>query len=54
MINVLIIWSLVLHFIFLASIFEIYFQSPVITDLTPQNDLNDAPAKRFSIFKLKL
>lgn len=40
------IFGFILHLIFLASIFEIYFQSPVITGLNPQNDLDGAPAKR--------
>lgn len=40
------IFGFVLHLIFLASIFEIYFQSPVIIGLNPQTDLDGAPAKR--------
>lgn len=38
--------NLLIHFIFLLSIFDIYFNSPVITHLTPLPDLVGAPSKR--------
>lgn len=46
----LIIYGFVLHIIFLASIFEIYFQSPIIPGLEPLPDLTQAPAERLVLF----
>lgn len=40
----------VAHIFFLLSIFQIYFQSPVIVGLSPQNDLLNPPAKRLILF----
>lgn len=42
----LVLFGVAVHLVFLASIFIIYFQSPVIQGLEPQNDLTGAPAKR--------
>lgn len=42
----ILILGIVAHLFFLLSIFQIYFQSPVITGLTPQNNLDKPPAKR--------
>lgn len=41
-----ILFGLIVHALFLVSIFQIYFQSPVISGLQAQKNLNDAPAKR--------
>lgn len=43
----IIAFGLIAHMLFLASIFQIYFQSPLIAGLKPQSDLNDSPAKRY-------
>lgn len=43
----IIIFGIIAHLFFLASIFQIYFQSPIIVGLTPQPDIDDSPAKRF-------
>lgn len=43
----IIAFGLIAHALFLASIFQIYFQSPVISGLQPQSNLNDSPAKRY-------
>lgn len=40
----------VAHVFFLLSIFQIYFQSPVIRGLRPQSDLDNPPAKRVVLF----
>lgn len=46
-----IIYSIILHALLLASIFVIYFRSPVITNLQPQPSLSlEAPAKRLVLF----
>lgn len=45
MLNIL-LYGVLVHFVFLASIFVIYFQSPVIQGLRPQPDLAGAPAQR--------
>lgn len=42
----LLIYGVLVHILFLASIFVIYFQSPVIQGLRPQENLRNAPAKR--------
>lgn len=42
----LLAYGVIIHFVFLASIFVIYFQSPVIQGLAPQDDLASPPAKR--------
>ncbi|XP_031622436.1 GPI ethanolamine phosphate transferase 1 isoform X2 [Contarinia nasturtii] len=46
----IIVFGLIAHALFLASIFQIYFQSPVITGLHAQSNLNDSPAKRLVLF----
>lgn len=46
----LIVFGFVLHLLFLVSIFYIYFRSPILTDLAPQNELKNAPAKRLVVF----
>ncbi|XP_026471477.1 GPI ethanolamine phosphate transferase 1-like [Ctenocephalides felis] len=38
------------HIIFLFSIFDIYFKSPVITGIPPRPELTDAPANRLVLF----
>lgn len=43
----IIVYGAIVHFIFLVSIFVIYFQSPVIEGLQPQSDLENAPAERY-------
>ncbi|XP_055377960.1 GPI ethanolamine phosphate transferase 1 [Condylostylus longicornis] len=40
------IQAIIVHVIFLGSIFVIYFRSPILTTLTPQNDLENPPARR--------
>lgn len=45
-----IFYGLVVHSLFLASIFKIYFQSPIIAGLQPQSDLKDPPANRLVLF----
>lgn len=42
----IIIFGLIVHAMFLASIFQIYFQSPIISGLQPLQNLNDSPAER--------
>lgn len=46
----LIVYGFILHLIFLASIFEIYFQSPIVPGLEPLPDLTQAPAERIVLF----
>lgn len=46
MLNIL-VYGVVVHVVFLASIFIIYFQSPVIQGLEPLQDPLHAPAKRY-------
>ncbi|XP_055319471.1 GPI ethanolamine phosphate transferase 1 [Sitodiplosis mosellana] len=46
----IIAFGLIAHALFLASIFQIYFQSPVISGLQAQPNLNDSPAKRLVLF----
>ncbi|KAM7346160.1 phosphatidylinositol glycan anchor biosynthesis class N [Cochliomyia hominivorax] len=46
-----IIYSIIIHFLLLGSIFVIYFRSPVITNLQPNQDIPlEAPAKRLVLF----
>uniref|UniRef100_A0A1B0DDG4 GPI ethanolamine phosphate transferase 1 n=1 Tax=Phlebotomus papatasi TaxID=29031 RepID=A0A1B0DDG4_PHLPP len=42
--------GVIIHLIFLSSIFDIYFLSPIIRDLSPQKDLENPPAKRLVLF----
>lgn len=42
----IIVFGLIVHALFLASIFQIYFQSPIISGLQAEQNLNDSPAKR--------
>lgn len=42
----LILLSVVLHILFLLSIFYIYFRSIIVSDLEPLKELEDPPAKR--------
>lgn len=42
----LIILSVILHILFLLSVFYIYFRSIIVSNLEPLNNLNDSPAKR--------
>ncbi|XP_059613178.1 GPI ethanolamine phosphate transferase 1 [Phlebotomus argentipes] len=44
------LFGVVIHLIFLSSIFDIYFLSPIIRELTPQKDLENPPAKRLVLF----
>lgn len=44
--KVLIVLSILLHILFLLSVFYIYFRSIIVPELKPLNNLNDAPAKR--------
>ena len=45
-----IISGLFVHLVFLASIFDIYFKSPVVNGITPQIIPLKAPAKRLVLF----
>ncbi|XP_069682129.1 GPI ethanolamine phosphate transferase 1 isoform X2 [Periplaneta americana] len=42
----LILSGLCVHIVFLASVFDIYFKSPVVHGITPQSTPPDPPAKR--------
>ncbi|XP_069814234.1 GPI ethanolamine phosphate transferase 1 isoform X2 [Dendropsophus ebraccatus] len=42
--------GLIVHLIFFASIFDIYFTSPLVHDMTPQKTLLPPPAKRLVLF----
>lgn len=42
----IILFGTIVHALFLASIFQIYFQSPVISGLEPLSNFNDSPANR--------
>lgn len=44
----IILFGLIVHAFFLASIFQIYFQSPVISGLQAQPNFNDSPARRLT------
>lgn len=46
----IIIFGVIAHLLFLASIFHIYFQSPLISGLTPQPNIDDSPAQRLVLF----
>lgn len=48
----IVLFGLIAHLLFLASIFQIYFQSPVISGLSPLPNLEDPPAKRLEIIKI--
>jgi GPI ethanolamine phosphate transferase 1 len=48
--KILIFSGLLLHLVFLLSIFYIYFQSPILKGIYPQNDLLHAPARRLVLF----
>lgn len=43
----IVIFGLIVHALFLASIFQIYFKSPIISGLQAQPDLDESPAKRY-------
>lgn len=45
---ILLAYGVLVHFVFLISIFVIYFQSPVIQGIKPQNNLEEPPAKRLA------
>lgn len=42
----LILLSVILHILFLLSIFYIYFRTIIVPDLKPLRELDNAPAKR--------
>lgn len=46
----IIVYGLFAHLLFLASIFQIYFQSPIIFGLQPQSNLENPPAERLVLF----
>lgn len=46
----IIIYGLFAHLLFLASIFQIYFQSPIIVGLQSQSNLENPPAQRLVLF----
>lgn len=46
----IIIYGLFAHLLFLASIFQIYFQSPIIAGLPSQLNFDNPPAKRLVLF----
>lgn len=42
----IVLFGILVHVVFLASVFRVYFQSPIIENLPAQSQLTDAPAKR--------
>lgn len=46
----IIVYGLFAHLLFLASIFQIYFQSPIIVGLQPQLNTDNPPADRLVLF----
>lgn len=46
----IIISGVFVHIVFLLSIFDIYFKSPVITGIPPRPDLINPPADRLVLF----
>lgn len=44
--KILILLSVILHILFLLSVFYIYFRSIIIPDLKPLKNLDNSPAKR--------
>lgn len=42
----LIISTFFVHIAFLVSVFDIYFKSPIVNDITPQSSPVEAPAQR--------
>ncbi|NXE49935.1 PIGN transferase, partial [Casuarius casuarius] len=47
---VFVLAGLLVHCVFLASIFDIYFTSPLVHGMTPQQTLLPSPAKRLVLF----
>lgn len=47
---IFIIAGLLVHCVFLASIFDIYFTSPLVHGMTPQHTPLSPPAKRLVLF----
>ncbi|XP_055336612.1 GPI ethanolamine phosphate transferase 1-like [Paramacrobiotus metropolitanus] len=45
-----IVFATIVHLMFLASIFDIYFQSPIIHGMSPQPAPADPPARRLVLF----
>lgn len=45
-----VVFGFVLHVIFLLSVFDIYFKSPIVNNIPVQNNHVNAPAKRLVLF----
>jgi len=46
----LIVVGFLVHLVFFYSIFDIYFTSPLVHGMEPQNSVVDPPAKRLVLF----
>lgn len=42
--------GLLIHLIFLFSIFDIYFKSPIVREVSPYEPSHEAPADRLVLF----
>lgn len=46
----LFVWGFFVHIVLLASVFDIYFKSPIIHGIEPYSSPSTAPAKRLVLF----